>query len=285
MRNENEVMNQILEYAENNEMVRAVILNGSRANPNLKNDIFSDYDVVFLVKDPTFFLEHQDWIQHFGKTIIMQQNSFDDNGEKSHIFLMIFEDGVRIDLFFRSIKEVNKCLEDSLKVTLLDKDNILPEFDPATEEYYYTKKPTKQKFEKDCNNFWWCSTYVAKSIWRDQLSYAKYIYDVIMKDHMRDMISWYIGSKKNWEVNSGSLGKHFKQQLPEELWNSFEKTYSGSNYEEIWESLFEAGKLFRKIGLETAEQLGYEYPFEDDEKVTEYLKKIKELPKDAKTIV
>ncbi|NBI27941.1 aminoglycoside 6-adenylyltransferase [Chengkuizengella marina] len=286
MRNEDVVMGQILTYAENNDMVRAVILNGSRANSNIRNDIFSDYDVVFLVKDPKYFVDHQEWIQYFGETIIMQQNDIDeDNGVESYIFLMIFEDGVRIDLLFRSIEKIDKCMEDSLKVKLLDKDNILPEFEPANEEKYYTQIPTKQKFDKACNNFWWCSTYVAKSIWRDELSYAKYIYDVVMKDHMLDLISWYIGSKNNWKVNTGSLGKYYKKYLPIELWHSFEKTYSGSSYEEIWESLFEAGKLFRKLGLDTAEHLGYEYPIEDDEKATEYLKKVKDLPKDAMTIV
>ena len=35
MRNEKEVLNQLLTFAGNNDMVRAVLLNGSRVNPNV----------------------------------------------------------------------------------------------------------------------------------------------------------------------------------------------------------------------------------------------------------
>lgn len=57
MRTENEVLTQLLDFANNEDKVRAVILNGSRVNPNLEKDIFCDYDVVFSVTDP-------DYVQH-----------------------------------------------------------------------------------------------------------------------------------------------------------------------------------------------------------------------------
>ena len=95
------------------------------------------------------------------------------------------------------------------------------------------------------------------------------------------MVSWYIGMKHDWEINTGSYGKWFRKYLPAELWRSFEKTYSGYEYEEMWDAVFGASQLFRKIGVEVAEILGYEYPVQDDERVSEYLKKVRTLPKDA----
>lgn len=74
MRDEQEVIHQLISFAENNEMVRAVLLNGSRVNPNVENDIFSDYDVIFVVTDPKYFLNNREWIKNFGNLIIMQQN-------------------------------------------------------------------------------------------------------------------------------------------------------------------------------------------------------------------
>lgn len=49
MRNEKEVLNQLLSFASNNDMVRAVLLNGSRVNPKVEKDIFSDYDVKIWI--------------------------------------------------------------------------------------------------------------------------------------------------------------------------------------------------------------------------------------------
>jgi aminoglycoside 6-adenylyltransferase len=65
LRNETEVLNQLINYAQSNIRVRAVLLNGSRVNPNVKHDIFCDYDVIFAVTEPIYFLQERDWIQKF----------------------------------------------------------------------------------------------------------------------------------------------------------------------------------------------------------------------------
>jgi aminoglycoside 6-adenylyltransferase len=46
VRKENQVLHELLQLAQD-ERVRAVLLNGSRVNPNVKGDIFCDYDVIF----------------------------------------------------------------------------------------------------------------------------------------------------------------------------------------------------------------------------------------------
>ncbi|HEY5586596.1 MAG TPA: aminoglycoside 6-adenylyltransferase [Ruminiclostridium sp.] len=284
MRNEKEVLDQLLSFARNNEMIRAVILNGSRVNPNVQKDIFCDFDVVFAVTDPKHFLNNQSWIEEFGETIIVQQNKCSENSVDWFIFLMIFTDGIRIDLQFFPIEHVQMQYEDSLKVLLLDKDNAINEFELPNESFYFTKKPSKEEFEKTINNFWWCSTNVAKGIWRDELCYAKTMYEVVVRECIINLLSWYIGMNHNWCINTGKWGKWFKGNLPVELWNSFVKTYSGTDYNEIWESLLEACRLVRKIGVEVADTLGYEYPLEDDNRVYGFLQRVCSLPKDAQDI-
>lgn len=277
MRDEQEVIHQLISFAENNEMVRTVLLNGSRVNPNVENDIFSDYDVIFAVTDPKYFLNNREWIKNFGNLIIMQQNVLRSGDEEWYIFLMIFYDGIRIDLSFRGVENIEKALADSLTLKLLDKDNIIRELAPPNETSYYTKKPTKEDFEKTANEFWWVSTYVAKGIWRNELPYAKYMFDVIVRDALIKLIDWYIGMSHNWEINTGTAGKWFEKLLPDGIWQSYKKTYAGSNYEEIWDSLFETGRLARILGVQIADNLGYIYPIGDDERVTEYLINVRSL--------
>ena len=48
MRSEKEMYDLILGYANADENIRAVILNGSRANPNRKPDPFNDFDAILL---------------------------------------------------------------------------------------------------------------------------------------------------------------------------------------------------------------------------------------------
>lgn len=62
-RTETEMMNLILGTAKEDERVRTVILNGSRANPNVKKDIFQDFDIVYIVREmESFTCDHSWWM-------------------------------------------------------------------------------------------------------------------------------------------------------------------------------------------------------------------------------
>lgn len=56
MRSEAEIMDMVIAAAREDDNVLAVLLNGSRANPNAKKDMFQDYDIVFIVRDTSPFL-------------------------------------------------------------------------------------------------------------------------------------------------------------------------------------------------------------------------------------
>lgn len=281
MRKENQVFKQILDFAKGDDRVRAVMLNGSRLNSNAPKDIMQDYDIVFFITDieDLYFKKDSRWINQFGELVIMQQNDFEDG---SYIFLMQFKDGLRIDLSFRDIKKIREIAkEDTLSKILLDKDNIGLELPMPNDSCHYVKKPTEKEFDELLNELWWIQTYVAKAIWRDELPLAKYMFDVVLIDCIRELLSWYIGEMHNWNVNVGNHGKWFKHYLSEELYNEFVLLYPTIEYEEIWESLFNIGKFIRKIGKRLAESLEYLYPLEDDVNVTEYIGRIKKLPADA----
>ena len=281
MRKENQVIKQILDFACNEEKVRAVMINGSRVNSNAPKDIMQDYDIVFFITniDDVSYKINQDWVNVFGELVIMQQNDFEDG---SYIFLMQFKDGVRIDLGFKDINRIDEMTkEDTLSKILLDKDNIGLKLPLPNDSIHYVKKPTEKEFDEILNEAWWIQTYVAKAIWRDELPLAKYMFDVVLIDCIREILSWHIGEMYNWKINVGKCGKWFKGLLPEEIFNELVAIYPTVDYEEMWQSLFEAGKFIGKIGKELAEKLGYNYPIQDDINVTEYIQKIKVLPRDA----
>jgi aminoglycoside 6-adenylyltransferase len=283
VRKENQVIHELLQFAQD-ERVRAVLLNGSRANPNVTGDLFCDYDVIFVVTDPKHYLENQDWIRNLGDLIMMQQNNIETESEDEYIFLMLFNDGVRIDLSFRRLETINQHFHDSLTKVILDKDNYLKTFDPPSEKSYVTLQPTCDEFYKTINNILWCSTNVAKGLWRDELPYAKYMLDNVVREGFMMLLSWYVGVNHNWNVNTGTAMKWLKKYLPEELWDQFVNTYSGPAYPDIWASLFETIRLTRDLGQELAHKLNYQYPIEDHKNVGAYLEQVRVLPKQAKAL-
>ena len=129
MRNPQEMLELIVSIAQRDERIRAVIMNGSRANPKASPDPFQDFDIVYVVTDVGPFKHNYDWIKRFGDIMIMQmpEDMLDPplENDGSFIYLMQFSDGNRIDLKIHPLVKVNELKKDSLSVLLLDKDGII----------------------------------------------------------------------------------------------------------------------------------------------------------------
>lgn len=289
MRTEKEMLDLIINTAKEDERIRAVIMNGSRVNLHVKRDCFQDYDIMYVVRDIQSFTSNHDWIHRFGEIMIVQMPEEmslvppDEDGKFP--YLMQFMDGNRIDLTLVPVDLIKKFVgQDSLSKLLLDKDNCMEEFPPASDKDYLIKKPTEKEFLDCCNEFWWCSTNVAKGLWREELSYAKAMLDGPVRDMFIVMLEWHIGMKTDFTVNAGKFGKHFEQYIEKDMWEQFKRTYSNAEYENIWESFFAMGDLFRKVANGFANAYGYQYPQGDDDRVTTYLKNVRTLPRDSKVI-
>lgn len=282
MRSEQEILELILDIAKGDERIRAVILNGSRANPKAPRDIFQDFDVVYIVTDVLPFKRNPVWIERFGELMIMQMP--DDMGDLfpsedgSFAYLMQFTDGIRIDLTIYPLAKINGMPRDSLSMLLLDKDGIIAPFPPASESDYLPQKPTAKEFADCCNEFWWVCTYVAKGLWRDEIIYAKSMLDQVVRVQVMQMLTWSIGMKTQFSSNPGYLGKHFEQYLESDLWDLLLDTYADASIENTWNALFMMCDLFRKVAIPIAEQFGYDYPLEDDNKVRAHLEHVRNLP-------
>jgi aminoglycoside 6-adenylyltransferase len=281
MRTEQQVIDQLLTFAGSNDLIRAVAMNGSRVNPDAPQDLFCDYDVVYYTTKPHHFLEDQAWIRYFGDLIILQQNDFADHGAKGFIFLMLFTDGVRIDLSFAALSSLAYLQEDTLTAILLDKDGHIAPLPPASDAGYHTRRPSQKEFTDAINEIFWCSTNVAKGIWRDDLPYAKFMYDAIIREQLLKILAWYAAAQHDWGINTGKFGRWLKQYIPSEIWGAYVKTYTGVDYQETWDALMEACRLTRRVGQELAQGLGYAYPLEDDQRTVAYLRTVRFLPREA----
>src|SRR5262245_8437875 len=222
MRSEQEILELILTTAKNDDRIRAVIMNGSRNNPSAPRDIFQDFDVLYLVTEVAPFADDHTWIHRFGELMIMQMpEAMQDpppQNDGSFTFLMLFTDGNRIDLSLFPIAKLDQLENDSLSQLLLDKDNLFRPFAPPSDSDYLPRPPTAQAFSDCCNEFWWVCPSVAKGLWREEIPYAKHIFDRFVRDQLMKMLTWYVGTNTHFSRSPGKFGKHLKQYLEPELW-------------------------------------------------------------------
>jgi len=287
MRSEHEMLGLILAIAQNDERIRAVVLGGSRANPNAPRDILQDYDIILAVTGTAPFIADKSWLAPFGSRLMTQYPSQNDlvrgmnpePAEHEWPILMLFADGSRVDLtLLRADLLPEAAAADSQVIVLMDKDRLLPALPPASDRMYYTAKPEAGHFAACANNFFWCMQNVAKGILRGELPYARGMLEKAVRPELDQVLSWYIGLMHDFCIASGKMGKYFPRLLPDEMWAQYRLTCAGAEDAAMWEAIFTACALFRKAGQYIAEVLGFHYPLGDDQNMLRYLNYLRALP-------
>ena len=166
MRTDHEILGLILEIAKKLQ-VDAVALSGSRPNPKVQTDEFQDYDLVYVVDDIDNLTRDISWLDQFGKRIIEQEVNL---GHR-RLYLILFEDGNRIDLTLCPKDHINEWVDSEARFTVLvDEKDLFESYSPSPQRFWISPA-SKTDFEKSCNEFWWVSAYVVKGIYRKQVIY------------------------------------------------------------------------------------------------------------------
>lgn len=284
MRSEAEMLNLVIGTAEQDARIRAAIMNGSRANPKAPRDPFQDYDIVYLVNDVAPFRRNLEWIERFGELMILQMpEDMEDPppaDDGSFIYLMQFMDGNRIDLSICPVCGLKAQSRDSQSIVLLDKDNLIEPLPPPSDSDYLPKPPDEKQFQDCCNEFWWVGANVFKGLWRNEVTSAHHMLE-ITREQLFKMVCWYAGIKTEFKVSPGKQGKYLENILEPELWSLYLKSHADAESENIWEAFEAMSALFRTAGRFVAKEFGFEYPLQDDERVTAHMKYVRALPADA----
>lgn len=281
MRPEKEIIKLILDVA-SDPRIRAVLLNGSRANRRIKPDSLQDFDIIYVVSNLESFTKDHSWINVFGERIILQMpdemSIGINNNHGSFAYLMLFKDGNRIDLtLLPTEKLLTDFKHDSLTIVLLDKDNLFENFPPPNDADYYIKKPSDKDFRDCCNEFRWVATYVAKGLSRKEIVYSKQMMEVNLRKMFILMIEWYIGMENNFIVSFGFAGKNIKHNVDTRLYEKILSTYPDSNIDNIRESMFVMIEIFEELSQKIADHFNFYYDKEEAHNVFEYLKDCKPI--------
>lgn len=284
MRGEEEMYRLILETAYQDPLVRAVILNGSRANPDAALDPLRDFDIVYLVTDVAPYKEG-DISSRFGEILVMERTDeselYGDHLPNCAAYLMQFSDGNRIDLTVARLEDYEEyCFGDRLSVVLFDKDNALPPLLPPQNSTHWIKRPSRRLFQECRTEFWWTAPYVSKALLRGQLSYAQNHLETCTRAMLRMMLGWLAGAAHGFEISIGKYGDELGKYLPPSFWERYLSTYSRCDRREIEVALFRACGLFAEATQRAAEKLGFPYDGLLDRRVTAFLRE--EYPKIAR---
>ena len=281
MRSEKEMYDLILQTAIDDERIIAVTISGSRVNKNAPKDIFQDFDICYVVDNIDSFVSDEKWLRRFGEPLICGEPLI-PLGHR--FYLMQFTDGNRIDLNIYPKELAHNCVKSSLSAVLLDKNNIFPQIDNASDTDFHIKKPNELEFSQTCFAFWCTCPYVAKGLWREQALFALGAIEKTLRPCLMKMLDWYVGVNNNFSVTTGKHYKYINRYLEQDIWETLISTYTNADIESIWNSMFTMSSLFGKIATSVADSLSFKYNKLDEDNVVNFIKHINNLPKDATAI-
>ena len=264
MRTDQEMLELILGTAKKLQ-VDAVALSGSRTDTKAPKDEFQDYDVVYVLDDLDTLTSNLAWLDQFGTRIIEQHNVLGNR----RLYLMLFEDGNRIDLTLCPKEHIKEWVDSEAGFTVLeDKKGLFESYSPSPERFWI-HPASETDFEKTCNEFWWVSAYVVKGIYRKQVIYATdHLYGICQQELLK-VLAWQIASDKG-KIDIGKNYKYLFQYLPTEKEKKFSALLDFSSLDKITQSLLATMQLFHQEAQYLAQKMGFDYDKEVAEMMIQY---------------
>ena len=275
---------RVVRWCGAHDLVRAAILTSTQAIGSGR-DKFSDLDIILVLRDIRPLSEHREWLSDFGDVLAAWRDTTALKHDPPRTcWVTQYVDGSKIDFTLWPIELLREMarspgLPDQLDVgyrVLIDKDGITSALEPASHRDHIPSRPSRSEYLAVVEEFFLESTYVAKHLWRGDLMPAKFSLDEVMKqEHLRTVLEWRIEIDHDWSIKPGAYGKGLKKLLSPELYRSLEQTYVGAAIEDNWTALHDTIALFRRVAIDVADHLGYQYPHELEGRVGAYLQVVR----------
>jgi aminoglycoside 6-adenylyltransferase len=273
---------RIKDWASQELAVGAALLIGSRASPQGARDGFSDHDVVLFLQPGARLAQRDDWLETFGRPLIVFREMAEQRGEPVPTRLVQYRGGHRIDFTLSRMELLRRIVEqDSLPDwlaagyrVLVDRDGVADALLPPSVMAYVPRPPSEPEFRRVVETFWWESLYVAKYVNRNELLPARYSLECVLRyECLVPMLEWYVQLSRQWEQNVGVRGSGLRWLLPPDEREVLDATYADDTLAGHASALDAMIDLFGHAARGVARDLGYHYPTTIERETRELLKR------------
>jgi aminoglycoside 6-adenylyltransferase len=270
-----QLFEKVVTWAKAEDVIRVIILEGSRARHDHTVDRFSDYDLSLYVTNLTHYIDDDTWLQQLGPIWAMETET-QVEGEASR--LVLFEGGQDIDFKFFLVTKLHEficqqTLPDDYQrgyQVVLDKEGITSQLPQPSYQAVPIKKPSEEEFLYAVNVFWFELFHLVKLLHREELWAAK-LRDAGIKNRLLQMMEWHAQASHDWAYDTWIVGKHMQAWVEPEIWQASFEIFARFDKEDSWRAVCALMPLYRRLASETARHLNYSYPYEMDKAISGFL--------------
>jgi aminoglycoside 6-adenylyltransferase len=267
MNTANDLLSNVIQWAKEEERVRALVLVGSRAQSQGTDDL-ADFDIRIFTQNYEPYIHDDQWLSRFGKVWLSIPEQYDEADEVVPTRLVIYEDGIKVDFALYTMALLPKMRWIGGYRVLLDKEDVSAQIKNVLPDE--TRVPNEEEFVSVCKEFWFEAYHVAKYLKRNELWLVKFR-DWSAKTFLLRMIEWNEQGRHNWNYQTYWMGTKMHEWMSPEIWENLHHTFAHFDRNDSWEALLKTIELFRTVALQIAPRMNFAYPKDVDENITGFI--------------
>jgi len=237
------VLARIVQWAERDDNVRAVVVTGSVARGAV--DALSDIDVELYVQRPEALLESTEWYEAFGEVLVVEALP----NPWWHPTRLVHYVGGKVDFMIGSRRDLAGARYVRPFEVVVDKDGatghlVRSEKEPRT-------PPSPGEFSECVHWFYAECLMEAKCLSRGELWMAKNR-DAEAKALLLRMIEWDHRSRHGWAYDTWYLGTHWRQWMDADVVAALGRCWGRLDAPDSSAALVHTVELFGRLSVRTA---------------------------------
>ena len=256
------IKNKMLEYANNDENIKAIIAIGSSTRAYMKADEFSDLD-LFIITSNTEEWFCGDYPKLLGTINISFIEDTLGGGRERRC---IYDDDKDVDMIILTPEQFEKAVADGVAEWVMNRGyDVLYDSNGYTELLKTHIKPgssepaiNEEEFINIVNDFYFHNIWACKKLKRGELWSAKNCVDSYLKNYLLRMMELY--RYKIAGVDVWHAGRFVEKWAGDDIVNDLKMCFAHYDKEDIMRALVATHKLFARITEALAAHEGFEYP-------------------------
>lgn len=279
-----QLIDRFVQWAEDEENVRAAIVIGSRARDDHPADEWSDLDVIIYARDPQSLWGTTGWLHHVGEPLLTFVEPTPDG--VGHERRVLFAGGLDVDFVPDPVAGLRQMLADGLPPddadmirrgvrVLVDKDGLAARLVGSTVDPPTYLPPSEPEFLNLVHDFWYHAVWAGKHLRRGELWRAKGCCDRYLKHLLQQMMAWHAHASRGDDVDTWMRGRFLEEWADPRAVEALPAIFAHYDEQDVWRALAATMDLFRWLAVETADRWGYAYPVLGEEGATELVRRMR----------
>ncbi len=273
-----ELIEQLVAWGEHTPDIRAMVIIGSRARTDVPADEWSDLDLLLVTTDPRRYQDQVDWLEQFGPYWATFLEPTMGGGRERRVLFAGARDVDFVPLSPEMVEAETRNGVLPLVATrgsrvLLDKDGQVTRLLDLPAPPPPDPLPDEAEYLNVVNDFFYHCMWTVKKVHRGELWVARSCCDGYMKRLLLWMIEWQARSSHGSGYDTWFDGRFLERWADPRVVGRLSSAFAHYDRADVERALVSTMGLFRSLAREVAARLGYRYPAEVDERLTEWVQR------------